>query len=62
MCHRHIHVALSAKDKKDVKKLSGIMIPIYTTAMLALVAFVMVAGTARQGEMIASSTASAVAR
>lgn len=62
MCHRHIHVTLSAEDKKDVKKLSGIMIPVYATAMLALVALVMVAGTARQGEMIASSTASAVAR
>ena len=43
MCHpAHIHVMLSAEDKKDVKKLAGIMIPIYASAMLALIAFVAV--------------------
>jgi hypothetical protein len=34
MCH-HGRIRLSAEDRKDVKKLSGIMAPVYATAMLA---------------------------
>lgn len=63
MCHpAHIHVMLSAEDKKDVKKLAGIMIPVYASAMLALVAFVAVTGGSRQGELVASTAAPAAAR
>jgi len=62
MCHRyHIHVMLSPEDKKDVKKLSGIMIPVYASVLLALVSFVAVNGTSRQGELIASTVAPAAA-
>ncbi|MGA8969043.1 MAG: hypothetical protein WB499_07460 [Pseudolabrys sp.] len=63
MCHpAHIHVMLSAEDKKDVKKLAGIMIPVYASAMLALVAFVAVIGGSRQGELVASTAAPAATR
>jgi hypothetical protein len=63
MCHTaHIHVMLSAEDKKDVKKLAGIMIPVYASAMLALVAFVAVTGGSRQGELVASTAAPAATR
>ena len=63
MCHpAHIHVMLSAEDKKDVKKLAGIMIPVYASAMLALVAFVTVTGGSRQGELVASTAAPAATR
>ncbi|MGB9041931.1 MAG: hypothetical protein WCC81_05615 [Pseudolabrys sp.] len=63
MCHpAHIHVMLSAEDKKDVKKLAGIMIPVYASAMLALVAFVAVTGGSRQGELVASTAAPAATR
>ena len=41
MCHR-VYVMLSAEDKQDVKKLSGIMIPVYASIMLALIAVVAV--------------------
>jgi len=61
MCH-HGRIRLSAEDRQDVKKLSGIMVPIYATAMLALFAFVVVAGGSRQGEMIASTTSPASTR
>ena len=62
MCHpAHIHVMLSPEDKKDVKKLAGIMIPVYASAMLALIAFVAVTASPRQGELIASTTATATA-
>ena len=62
MCHRyHIHVMLSAEEKKEVKKLSGIMVPVYATMLVALVAFVAVTGSARQGELMASTTAPAAA-
>jgi hypothetical protein len=62
MCHSHVHVTLSAEDKEDIKKLSGIMIPVYASALLALVAFVVVAGGSRQGELIASTAAPAATR
>jgi len=60
MCHpAHIHVMLSAEDKKDVKKLAGVMIPVYATTMLALIAFVAVTGGSRQGELVATTAAPA---
>jgi hypothetical protein len=63
MCHpAHIHVMLSAEDKKDVKKLAGIMIPVYASAMLALIAFVAVTGGSRQGELVATTAAPAATR
>jgi len=55
MCH-HRRMKLSAEDRESVKKLSGAMIPVYATAMLALIAFVVVAGGSREGELIASTT------
>ena len=61
MCH-HVHVTLSAEDKKDVKKLSGIMIPVYASIVLAVVAVVAVTGTPRQGALVASTSAPAVTR
>jgi hypothetical protein len=61
MCH-HGHIKLSPEDKKDVKKLSGIMIPVYATAMVALIAFVAVTGGSRQGQMVASTAPTAAAR
>ena len=54
MCHHaHVHVSLSAEDKKDVKKLAGIMIPVYASIVLAAIAVVAVTGTPRQGEQVA---------
>jgi hypothetical protein len=58
MCH-HGRIKLSADDREEVKKLSGIMVPVYATAMLALIGFVVVTGGSRQGELVASTTASA---
>ncbi len=51
--HAHIHVVLSAEDKKGVHKLAGIMVPVYTSLLLAVVA-----GGSRQGELIATRPAS----
>jgi hypothetical protein len=62
MCHHHVHVTLSAEDKEDVKKLSGIMIPVYASALLALIAFIAVTAGSRQGELVASTAAPAAAR
>ncbi|MFY9599706.1 MAG: hypothetical protein WB540_00820 [Pseudolabrys sp.] len=63
MCHpAHIHVMLSAEDKKEVKKLAGIMIPIYASAMLALIGFVAVTASSRQAELVASTAAPAATR
>ena len=63
MCHpAHIHVMLSAEDKKEVKKLAGIMMPIYASAMLALIGFVAVTASSRQAELVASTAAPAATR
>ena len=61
MCH-HVHVTLSAEDRKDVKKLAGVMIPVYASILLAAIAVVAVNGLSRQGEQVAASTTSATTR
>jgi hypothetical protein len=61
MCH-YGRIRLSAEDREDVRKLSGIMLPIYATAMVALLAFIVVTGGSRQGELVASTTAPASTR
>ena len=61
MCHR-VYVTLSAEDKKEVKKLSGVMIPVYAVIMLALITVVAVSGASRQGELVASTAAPAATR
>ena len=61
MCH-HVHVTLSAEDKKGARKLSGIMIPVYASIVLAVVAVVTLTGGPPRGELIASSAAPAAAR
>lgn len=61
MCH-HVHVALSAEDKAAVKKLSGMMIPVYASIVLAVIAIVAVSGTPRQGELIATTSAPSATR
>jgi hypothetical protein len=61
MCHR-VRVLLSTEDKQDVKKLTGILIPVYATVMLVLVATVAVTLTLQQGELIASNVTSVSAR
>ncbi len=61
MCHR-VYVTLSAEDKKDVKKLSGIMIPVYASVMLALIAVVAVSAGSRQGGLVASTNIPAATR
>jgi len=63
MCHHaHIHVALSAEEKKEVKKLAGVLIPAYASILLGLVVFMSVSGGSRQGELIASTSTSAATR
>jgi hypothetical protein len=55
MCH-HVHVTLSAEEKKGAKKLAGVMIPLYASIMLAMIAVVTVTGSRPQGEQIASTS------
>jgi len=59
MCHHvYVQVPLSAEDKKAAKKLRGVMIPIYASVLLAVIAVVAVAGSRPQGELVASTTTS----
>lgn len=63
MCHHvYVHARLSVEEKKAVKKLSGIMIPVYASIVLAAIAVVALTGTPRQGEIVASSSAPAATR
>ncbi len=56
MCH-HVYVKVSAEEKKEAKKLSGILIPVYASIVLAVVAVVALSGAPRPGEQVASTTA-----
>ena len=55
MCH-HVYVTLSAEEKAAAKKMSGFMIPVYASIVLAVIAVVAVTGTPRQGEQIAATS------
>ena len=61
MCHRG-RIMLSAEEKEEVKKLSGIMIPVYASVTLALIAVVAITSSSRQGELVASTVAPATTR
>jgi hypothetical protein len=61
MCH-HVYVTLSAEEKKEAKKFAGIMIPVYASIVLAVVALVALTGAPRQGEQVATTSAPAATR
>lgn len=61
MC-RHVHVTLSANDRKQVKALAGIMLPVYASVLLAVIAIVAVTSAPRPGELIAASSAASATR
>jgi hypothetical protein len=63
MCHHaHVRVMLSAEDKKDICRLSGIMIPVYASIVLAAIAVLAASGAPRQGEQVAAASVAAAAR
>jgi hypothetical protein len=63
MCHHvHVHVTLSAEDKKAAKKLWGAMIPIYASIVLAVVAAVAFTGSPQKSELVAATSVPASAR
>jgi hypothetical protein len=62
MCCHHVHVTLSAEDKAAVKTMSGWMIPVYATVVLAAIAVVAVTSGPRNGELVASASAPAAQR
>lgn len=55
MCHR-VYVTLSAEERGAAKKLSGYLIPVYASIVLAIIAVVAVTGTPRQGEQIVATS------
>jgi heme/copper-type cytochrome/quinol oxidase subunit 4 len=61
MCH-HVHVTLSAEERKEARKLAGVMIPVYASIVLAVIAVVAVSGGSRQGEFVAARVAPVATR
>ena len=61
MCH-HVHVSLSAEDKAAAKKVAGMMIPVYASILLAVVALLTLTAGPRQGEVVASAAVPAAQR
>jgi hypothetical protein len=61
MCH-HVHVRLSAEDKAAVRTISGWMIPVYATVVLAVIAVAAVTAAPRQSELVASGSAPTATR
>jgi hypothetical protein len=58
MCH-HVHVTLSAEEKKEAKKIAAALIPVYASIVLAVVALVTVVSAPRPGGLIASGSVTA---
>jgi hypothetical protein len=59
MCQpAHIRVTLTTEEKKDARKLTGSMLPVYASILLAVIAVVALGSSPRSGEMIAASPAS----
>ena len=58
----HVYVRLSADERKQVKSFAGIMIPVYASILLAIVAVAAIGSAPRPGEMIAASSASSATR
>jgi hypothetical protein len=56
MCH-HVHVTLSAEDKAAAKKLTGVMVPVYASILLAVVALLTLTAGPGPGELVASASA-----
>jgi hypothetical protein len=61
MCHS-VHISLSAEDKAAARKMTGLMIPVYASILLAIVALVSLKPGPRQGELVAAASAPAVPR
>jgi hypothetical protein len=59
MCH-HVYVKLSAEEKKEAKRLSGFLVPVYASIVLAVIAIVAASSAPQQGDQIASRTLPAV--
>jgi hypothetical protein len=62
MCHHHVYVRLSAEEKKEARKVAGVMVPIYASVVLAAIAIVAVSSAPRQSELLAQSSAPAAQR
>jgi hypothetical protein len=58
VCH-HVLVSLSAEEKRDARKLSAVLIPVYASIVLAVIALVAVTSAPQQGELVASRSAPA---
>jgi hypothetical protein len=56
MC-QFIHVRFTPEEKKEVRKLSGIMIPIYASLAFVLFAVVVLARLPSSGEAVAVAVA-----
>ena len=55
MCHA-VRVRLSPAEKKEVRKLSGVMIPVYASIVIVLFAVTLILRTPNAGDAIASAT------
>jgi len=58
MC-RHVHVQLSPSDEKAVRKMYGIMVPVFASVVLMLVAAIAFTQPLRTGEVLTADTAQA---
>ena len=50
------------RGKNDAKKFTGVLIPVYASIVLAIIAVVALTGAPRQGELVVASAAPAATR
>ena len=56
MC-RHVHVRLSEADERAVRKIYGVMVPVFASIALMLLATVALMQPPRQGEVLTAEAA-----
>ena len=60
--HGHVHARLSEGDRQAVRKLAGLMLPIYVAVALAVVVTVAVEFVPRGGTLLATAVQSTASR
>jgi hypothetical protein len=61
MCHA-VRVKLTSEDRATARRLTGLLLPAYAVAVLAVIALAVLTAGPRSGDLVAANTASMAAK
>lgn len=61
MCHR-VQIRLTAEEKKEARKVAGVMVPIYASVVLAAIVIIAVGSAPPPNDLLAQSSVSSAPR